>query len=158
MNPKIDLSGLRDLHIPQDPGFWPPSNNLWIVLALCVAGIIFLIIAFHLWQKRPVVYAIKQYKKISQSASNNQLYLKQVSQLLRQVSIAVYGRAKIAPLSDQKWQDFLLNVAPGILTKEIAHLISFAPYQTNVPVVPHEKLNRLVPLWIKKVFKNKNSS
>ena len=158
MNPKIDLSGLRDLHIPQDPGFWPPSNNLWIVLALCIALVIFSIIAYRLWQVRPVIYAVRQYKKISQNTSDNRLYLKQVSQLLRQVAIAVYGRSKVAPLSDKTWQDFLINVAPNILTKDLAHLISFAPYQTNVPTVPREKLNRLVPTWIKKVFKNKNSS
>jgi len=158
MNPKIDLSGLRDLHIPQDPGFWPPSNNLWIVLALCVVLIIFVAFAIYLWQLRPVIYAIKQYKKIAQKTTDNRLYLKEVSQLLRQVAIAVYGRTKIAPLSDQTWQDFLIHAAPDVLPKDLAHLISFAPYQTIEPVVPRERLNQLVPSWIKKVFKNKNSS
>ena len=158
MNPQIDLSGLRDLHIPTEPSFWPLAYGWWVLLALVLLGIIALLVCWYLWQQRPVVYALKCQKQIAKEPDDF-YFLKEISQLLKRVAIAAYGRPKIAPLSDQKWQDFLINVAPSIFTKDQAHLIAFAIYQPDKKIsLSRDDFNRAVTLWIKKVFKNKKSS
>ena len=90
---------------------------------------------------------------------DDKLFLKNVSQLLKRVSIAVYGRTHVAALSDLKWQEFLLKQAPDTLSKTEAHLIAFSPYETKRKSCPQRtQLVQNTTLWIKKVFKNKKSA
>jgi hypothetical protein len=105
------------------------------------------------------VYAVHKANKLATDVPDNLLYLKHISQLLKRVAIAVYGRPKIAPLSDQKWQDFLLSSGPDTLTKTEAHLIAFAPYESKLKgTLNRDQFAKHVQLWIKKVFENKKSS
>ncbi|MBQ3696251.1 MAG: DUF4381 domain-containing protein [Alphaproteobacteria bacterium] len=159
MTPEIDLSGLRDLHIPNAPAMWPLATGWWVLLAACLLLIIVSIVAYSIWHQRPENYALRKAQKMANSISDDLVYLKNISQLLKRVSIAVYGRTKIAPLSDKTWQDFLLKEAPDTLTKNEAHLISFAPYEQKLKTsLNRSQIAEHVELWIKKVFKNKKSS
>ncbi len=158
MNPQVDLSGLKDLHMPTPPAAWPLPYGWWALGIGLVAVIILFFILKHWWHQRPVIYALHQYRETTKLA-DDRAYLKAVSQLLRRVAIALYGRSVIASLSDQKWEDFLLSATPDTLTQKQAHLISFAPYQTNKKItISRPDFDKAVPLWIKKVFKNKKSS
>ena len=155
----VDLSGLRDLHIPTEPNFWPPAYGWWVILLAVIGAFILGGILFHIWHNLPVVYALRKLNKITAHQTNDLEYLKQISMLFKRVAIAVYGRATVAPLSDQKWQDFLLASAQNTLTEQQAHLLAFALYEPNTKL----KLDRLIfaqnaANWIKKVFKNKKSS
>jgi len=159
MTPQIDLSGLKDLHLLTQPSVWPLAIGWWILIGtvLVLCGLI--LICYHIWHQRPSVYAIRKTRKIASSIPDDLVYLKNISQLLKRVAIAVYGRPKIASLSDQTWQDFLLSEAPTTLTKKEAHLIAFAPYETKMKgVVDRDQLTQHLDQWIKKVFKNKKSS
>jgi len=159
MTPEIDLSGLKDLHILSEPSLWPLASGWWVLTGIIGALVLGTLILYHFWRQRPSVYAIRKLNKMTDQISDDLSYLKEVSQLIKRVAIAVYGRPKIAPLSDQKWQDFLLSAAPDTLTKQEAHWIAFAPYELKFK----GSLNRVLftnhlTLWIKKVFKNKKSS
>ena len=82
-----------------------------------------------------------------------------LSQLLKRVAIAVYDRPSIAPLSDEKWQDFLLRTAPNTFTKSEAHLIAFAPYENKLKrPLSRNEIAEHAQMWVKKVLKNKKSS
>ena len=96
---------------------------------------------------------------MAEDIKNDLEYLKNISHLLKRVAIAAYGRPKIAPLSDEKWQNFLISAAPDTLTKNEAHLIAFAPYENKLKHrVSRDNLTNHCLLWIKKVLKNKKSS
>lgn len=159
MTPEIDLSGLKDLHILSEPSFWPLATGWWVLIGVIVILCLSALIFYHFWRQRPSVYAIRKLNKMTVQISDDLTYLKEVSQLLKRVAIAVYGRPKIAPLSDQKWQDFLLSAGPDTLTKQEARWIAFAPYESKFKGSLDRVLfaNHLT-LWIKKVFKNKKSS
>ena len=159
MQPEIDLSGLRDLHMLSQPNWWPLAYGWWIIIGVICATILLCLIIWAHWHQRPDVYAIRKLNKICKRETDDLLYIKKVSQLLRRVAIAADGRAHIAQLSDITWQDFLQNRVPNILSEEEAHLIAFAPYEASIQI----PLNRSVltdhlALWIKKVLKNKKSS
>ena len=159
MQTEIDLSGLRDLHLLDKPDFWPLAYGWWILLALFLGLILLGIISFIIWHNRPVVYTIRKIKRINQKETDDQIYIKKISRLLRRVAIAADGRATIAQLSDEKWQRFLQHRAPKTLTEAEAHLIAFAPYIQNIPdPINRPVLTEHILLWVKKVLNNKKSS
>ncbi len=157
--PQIDLSGLRDIHLPIKPDFWPLAWGWWALLGGIILAIIAIIVFLRFWRNLPEVYALRKLNKITADKKDDLEYLKAVSTLLKRVAIAVYGRTQIALLSDQTWQDFLLQAAPETLTEKQAHQLAFAIYE------PKQKTPLKRPVfaqnaaeWIKKVFKNKKSS
>ena len=155
----IDLSGLRDIHLPIKPDFWPLATGWWVTIAGGIVLLIAVIVLFRIWHDLPVVYAVRKLKKINNDKNNDLAYLKEVSALLKRVAIKAYGRPAVAPLSDQTWQDFLLQSAPYTLTQAQAHLLAFAIYEP-LPRKPIDRalLTKNAESWIKKVLKNKKSS
>lgn len=159
MQPEIDLSGLRDLHLLAQPNWWPLAYGWWVIIAFVCIIILLAVLFWVHWRHKPDIYAIRKLTKISQKESDDLLYVKKISQLLRRVAIAADGRAAVAQLSDTKWQRFLQERAPDILPEYEAHLIAFAPYEPAIK----KTINRPVfedhlAQWIKKVLKSKKSS
>ena len=147
MNSSFDLTGLKGLHYPVAPSWWPLAWGWYVIL-----GII-LLVALIIFLKRmssPLTYASREMKKIQKSAPEKQLKL--LSQLLKRVAMARYGREAIAPLSEDTWQEFLLASAPKILTKEQAHQLAYAIYNPN-PETPDKKLFSATQKWIEVVLK-----
>ena len=159
MQPEIDLSGLKDLHLLTEPSLWPLAYGWWVLLASLIGLILLGIIVFIIWHNRPVVYAIRKVKKITQKEMDDITYIKKLSQLLRRVAIAADDRTAVAKLSDIKWQQFLMTRVPKTLSEEEAHLIAFAPYEMSLKNSIHrDVLTDHVCQWIKNVLKNKKSS
>ena len=149
MNSEIDLTGLKGLHYPVVPSWWPLAWGWYIILG----GI--LLIALIIFLKRmssSLTYATREMKKIQKSAPEKQLKL--LSQLLKRVAMVRYGQEAIAPLSEDAWQEFLLASAPKVLTKAEAHQLAYAIYNPN-PVTPNKKLFSATQKWIEIVLKKK---
>jgi len=158
MNQNIDLSGLRDLHIMSRPDIWPLAYGWWILFALFA----FLVFAFfagrYFWRKRPVVYAVRAAQNLAKESANDLAYIKGLSQLLKRVAIAAFGRTAVAQLSGTKWQEFLLQQG-DMFSKPEAHAIAFAPYENKTKTkISRDIYTDHAILWIKKVLKNKKSS
>jgi len=159
MQNEIDLSGLKDLHALTQPSIWPLAYGWWVIMALGLILILCAVIGFIIWHNRPVVYAIRKIKKITEKEQDDLTYIKKLSQLLRRVAMAADGRAAIAPLSDSTWQDFLQNRTPFVLSESEAHLLAFAPYEQKVK----RSFNRTLLMehaiiWVKKVLSTKKYS
>ena len=152
MNSDIDLTGLKGLHYPVAPDFWPLAWGWYVILAT-----ILLVTVIIIYKKRnsPLAYATREMKKIQKSAPEKQL--KSLSQLLKRVAMLPYGREAIAPLSEDSWQEFLLAAAPKVLTKDEAHLLAYAVYNPN-PKTPDKKLYTACQKWIEKVLKKKRGA
>lgn len=149
MSSNIDLSGLKDLHYPIQPDWWPLSYGWYVIL-----GIFTLIVLIFLYKKRTssLSYAIKELKKIQKTVPEKQL--KFLSQLLKRVAMVRYGREAIAPLSEDSWQEFLLAATPETLTKEEAHQLAYAIYNPK-PITPDKKLFTSCQKWITIVLTKK---
>ena len=147
MNSGIDLTGLKGLHYPVAPDFWPLAWGWYVILG----GILLLaLIIIYKRMNSPLAYASREMKKIQKSMSEKQLKL--VSQLLKRVAMARYGREAIAPLSEDAWQEFLLASAPKVLTKGEAHQLAYAIYNPT-PETPDKKLFSAIQKWIEIVLK-----
>ena len=147
MNSNIDLTGLRPLHFPVQPDIWPLAWGWYVIF-----GIILLLIIIIVYKRKnsPLAYANREMKKIQKNSPDKQLKL--LSQLLKRVAMARYGREAIAPLPEDAWQEFLLASAPNVLTKEEAHLLAYAIYNPN-PKTPDKKLFSATRKWIEIVLK-----
>ena len=123
----IDLTPLKDLHIMAQPSWWPLAWGWWII----IAGLIFVILCWMIirrwWHNRPVIYAQNELKKIA-TLSTDLDFLHALSNLLKRVAILKFGREKIAPLTEEKWQDFLVKTAHDVFTKQQAKQIAFSTY------------------------------
>lgn len=147
MNSEIDLSGLKDLHYPITPDWWPLAWGWYVVLA----GILLLaFICVYKKRSSPIAYANREMKKIQKTAPEKQLKL--LSQLMKRVAMLRYGREAIAPLSEESWQEFLLAADPNLLTKKQAHSLAYAIYNPN-PEIPDKKLFTSCQKWITIVLK-----
>ena len=152
MNSDIDLTGLKGLHYPVTPDFWPLAWGWYVILAT-----VLLLILIIIYKKRnsPLAYACREMKKIQRKEPEKQLKL--LSQLLKRVAMARYGREAIAPLSEDAWQEFLLASAPKVLSEEQAHLLAYAIYNPNSKT-PSKKLYTTCQKWIEKVLKKKGDA
>ena len=152
MNSEIDLTGLKGLHYPVTPDFWPLAWGWYVILGIIL--LIALIIVFKR-MRSPLAYANREMKKIQKSTPDKQLKL--LSQLLNRVAMARYGREAIAPLSEDAWQEFLLASAPNVLTKEEANQLAYAIYNPN-PITPDKKPFSTTQKWIEMVLKKKGNA
>lgn len=102
---------LRDIHLPEAISWWPIAPGWWLVLG----SIIVLLIAAFIWRK---LYLSKQLKRDIQAEftdikqqfeqTGNKLHLaRELSVLLRRVSISLYPNDNIAGLTGEDWLQHL---------------------------------------------------
>lgn len=103
---------LRDIHLPDTIGWWPPAPGWWLLLILLlavVAGVV-------LWRRhrfRKLAYkreALAEWQTIHarflQDKNGAQL-LADLSVLLKRTCITRYGREQTAGLAGEQWLEFL---------------------------------------------------
>ena len=99
---------LRDLHLPDPIGWWPLAPGWWLVIALAVAGLGWLLL--RAWRKRqfhaPRRYAIREFAAIEAEylAGCDAVTLgTQISELLRRSMLAYAPRDEVAGLTGEDW-------------------------------------------------------
>ena len=126
----IDLSGLKGLHIPQQPDVFPFAYGWWIAL---IIGFLFAVILFFLivsfWQSRCnlVLKELRQIKKVK----DTRRLLIELNDLAKRLAICKLGREKIALLYGQKWVDFLNSGKRKIFSQDYVDLLHKTLYTKN---------------------------
>ena len=126
----IDLSGLKGLHIPQQPDVFPLAYGWWLAL---IIGFLFTIILFFLivsfWQSRCnlVLKELRQIKKVK----DTRRLLIELNDLAKRLAICKLGREKIALLYGQKWVDFLNSGKRKIFSQDYVDLLHKTLYTKN---------------------------
>jgi hypothetical protein len=107
MNPD-PLAQLRDIHLPEPVGWWPPAPGWWL-LALLVLGLLGwgAYLLFHSFRKkRHRKAALKELALLRQNP-DTRVVLQQIAALIRRVAIQSFGRKEVASLTGRKWLAFL---------------------------------------------------
>ena len=106
------LSELRDLHLPEAPGWWPPAPGWWLVAA---AIVVLVVCGYYLLKRsrsrarrlRPLREALAELSAYNQSLHARALapmgYLDQVNGLLKRLLMHGYGEHQLAGLSSEAW-------------------------------------------------------
>jgi len=114
MNPKDPLAQLRDIHLPETGGIWPPAPGWWLLAILLLAGITFTLV---LWQKRRKHNAWRRQarrllKQLELSSEQDARWFAELNALLKRVARQAYPARSPETLSGQRWVDFLLETGP----------------------------------------------
>lgn len=106
------LAQLRDIHLPEPIGWWPPAPGWWL-LALTVL----VISAVAVYYLRRYLYKRNRYRKealrelrnlrAKLAALETGAAVDELASLLRRVAIKTCGREKVAPLTGENWLRFL---------------------------------------------------
>lgn len=143
MNP--DLQPLRDIHDALGNPWWPLAPGWWLLLAL-VAGVVALV--WHFRRVRRVLPAIpllyigdwrwdahRELKRLRRAPRQTSLKLRlaELSELLKRVAMARYGRTACAGLHGQAWLDWLSAHDPDAFDwQQHGQLIVSAPYAPDI--------------------------
>jgi hypothetical protein len=143
---------LKDLHLPNTIGWFPPAIGWWLVIVLMPLLIVLLYWGYHrLTRKTALKSANILLVAIKNSSVDNTQKLAELSALLRRVAISVAPRAQTAGLTGQAWLAFLdssLKDAP--FTKGAGQCLASAPYRPSAP--SELEISQLISLcedWLK---------
>ncbi len=99
---------LRDLHLPEPPGFWPPAPGWWLVFG---GLLLVLVLAWVLGKRRKRLRyrraALRQLAKLERQKLADRDLLVRVSSLLRRAALAAFPQSGCAGLQGENWLLFL---------------------------------------------------
>ena len=132
MNPAGPLAALRDIHVPDAPGFWPPAPG-WIAAAclLTALGVAAAIFAARWWHagrfRRDALAILRSLRARHGAGAPDTEIAMELSMLMRRVALARCPREEIAGLTGDRWMARLELTLPGIGVSARAALLR-APY------------------------------
>jgi hypothetical protein len=144
---------LRDIHLPEAIGWWPPAIGWWLLAVLIPLLIAFLYWLYKRLTSRTAIKAAKNnLAAIKQNpALNNNQKLRELSMLIRRVTISVNPRTEAASLTGRQWLAFLDNSLTGAPFSEgCGQLLAEAPYRNTTP--SELEISQLISLcedWLK---------
>lgn len=132
MNRADPLAGLRDIHLPVEPSWWPPAPGWWLAALLCaaVAGVAFAV-ARRRRRRLPARAALAVLAEIEtqyQATHDRALLARRLSELLKRYALARSGR-RAAGLHGDAWLAYLDRLGRGHeFTRGVGRALATAPY------------------------------
>ncbi|MEA3641623.1 MAG: DUF4381 domain-containing protein [Lamprobacter sp.] len=100
---------LRDIHLPAEPGFWPPAPGWWLLFALLLAVMLWLgrlgWTQYRGWRRRQHILA--ELDRLEGSGLRGPALVAALSALLKRVALSRYPRTEVAALTGEAWLTFL---------------------------------------------------
>ncbi len=150
---------LKDIHLPEPVGWWPPAIGWWILLVLIVM-MVFLSYWFYkkLTHRTIIKTAMKILQDIKQDTTlSEEQKLTRLSALIRRVAISVFPRKDVAGLTGKRWLEFLDETIGEPRFSDTGKVLIDDRYRKNKSQVDIAALIALCEDWLK-VLKNANDS
>ena len=151
---------LKDIHLPESVGWWPPAIGWWI-LAFLVPMLV--VLGIWLYKRITRKTALKTAKVILNSIKqdenlNDYQKVCQMSVLIRRTAISCFPRSETASLTGKEWLLFLdTPLQNQRFSDGIGKLLVDAPYQQQIR--DNSKINDLFGLcedWLQALTKQKH--
>jgi hypothetical protein len=132
--PQDALAQLRDIHLPDPIGWWPPAVG-WYVVAGLFMLLLYSVIHFSVryWlngrSKRRALRILASYQQAYMKSRDSQVASARISELLKRVALVYYPRLQVASLQGQAWINFLNETSHALDFNLIAALLIECPYQ-----------------------------
>ncbi len=152
---------LRDIHLPDPVSWWPPAPGWWLLLLFIIIVIslsIFFIKKRKAQRYSAIFLAQKEMDRVKTDFNHHQdkkMLARELSELLRRISISVFSRHDTASLTSEAWLAFLdEQIDKNLFSQGTGRVLIEAPYKDNVDY-DSGKLIALVESWIDTVAKQK---
>ncbi len=150
---------LKDIHVPDAIGWWPPAIGWWLIAVL-----IPLLFGFGYWfykrttRKTAIKTAQAMLAELKINTNqNNHEKLRQISVLMRRFAVTVSPRQQVASLVGNKWLAFLDQKSTGTsFQKSVGSLLTEGPYRQQSP--SESEISQLISLcedWLQQYSKQK---
>jgi hypothetical protein len=112
MNPQDPLAQLRDIHLPDPVGWWPPAPGWWL-LPILVIGAIVSGIRWALRRHRALAFRrqalleLEQAFGLRETDGDDLAFLRAANAILKRAALQSYPRAELASLHGEAWARFL---------------------------------------------------
>ncbi len=157
MNPTTQPAlQLRDIHLPAEPGFWPPAPGWWILAALLLVLLVWVAWVatrrYRLHRQRQRILAMLGELEQETGDKATPEKIAQISILLRRLALMRYSRQRVAPLTGKDWLNFLdESGGQGRFSQGPGQVLATGPYQPALPAdLDVQALGTLVRHWVKK--------
>lgn len=134
--PTIQDLPLKDIHLPEQIGWFPPAIGWWLLIIFVpVLSYFFIAWLQRLFQKT----AIKDAKKLLKQLQNNDALTPlekviELSSLLRRVAISLDSHSNICGLTGRAWLDYLdSSIKDAPFKNGVGRCLAEAPYQKKLP-------------------------
>ena len=109
MQPQIDLSGLRDVHLPSLPSLWPLPVDFWIAITGMISFVVLIRLAWIRYHRLTAKkYANEEVERLMKKFPQDDYRLAtELSLLMRRIALMKYPREKVCALSGKTWREFL---------------------------------------------------
>jgi type II secretory pathway pseudopilin PulG len=107
------LQQLRDIHLPESSGWWPPAPGWWLLAAVGLACLVLAVRGWQGWQRRnrrwqAVQRELTALRAQSQTQSQNSPgWFSQLNALLKRAARDSYPLQPVAAMSGSDWVAFL---------------------------------------------------
>lgn len=148
------LAQLAPNRLPEPVGYWPPAPGWWALGLIVVALVLVCGSLFRRWRRRAYRrQARRQLVQIAQQADSIQDLARGCSQLLKGICIYQLNLPACAPMSQQRWGEFLQHYCPRPLDSQtlelLCHYADPARYRQQSPQ-QRAALVTLTQTWIDK--------
>ncbi|WP_166265267.1 DUF4381 domain-containing protein [Marinobacter caseinilyticus] len=112
---KDPLSELRDIHLPDPGGFWPPAPGWWLLAALALAGLGWCLWALYRRRQRNrwLIHALKELSQLARVQEPDLQWFNQLNRLLKRAARARFPERRPESLSGADWVAFLNETSPN---------------------------------------------
>lgn len=169
------LSQLADIHVPREPGLWPPAPGWWL-LGMVLLGLLIwaLILARREWQRRRRYHyalaeldrCLARYHKAAGAseqdhAAREQMKLDAINEInavLRRVALKHFPRSDVASLSGERWVAFLRdNGDASLLDESQRQALAQGRFARHCDTQP-EALHATAQRWIRSLYLNQGGT
>ena len=125
---------LRDIHLPEPIGWWPPAPGWWLLLFGILSAVLLSAWLWRRWRRLTVKkLALRELDRIEQEASDPRERLQELAILLRRASLSIYPREEVAGLTGETWLLFLdRQLGDRHFSEGAGRLLLEAPYRREI--------------------------
>ena len=124
---------LRDIHLPEPVGWWPPAIGWWLLLLLmlALAGVLTVWVR-NRRRETPIKRALRQLADIEKADLESRERLQMLSGLMKRVALSLEARETVAGLAGQNWLAWLAeHTGDDRFNLALGRLLAEAPYRSQ---------------------------
>ena len=150
---------IRDIHLPDLPGWWPIATGWWWLLALFIVLLIVVPRIVNKLRTRSLSQLAQHDFSAIQKAyrldNDKTRLLQDLSVLLRRISMSYLSRRQVAGLTGDSWVHQLDTLTSDTgLARQFGHLLTVDVYQQR-PDFDADELLKCCQQWLQALPKNK---